>query len=127
MPHPSKSVISIAAIALVFSIPASSQDERTGSTPPANPKPFQDVGPAKNNNGTGFLERKFNLSKAEADRRLDLQSEAEAFSSSLAKQYPDAFLGLEIQHQPYRIILRVGFEIHENRANLRIMIMAAAA
>ena len=56
--------------------------------------------------GKNFLERKFNLSASEAQSRLDRQAEAEALSVELSEAYSDAFLGLEIQHEPtYKVVL----------------------
>ena len=103
-----KTAISLAAIstfALAIAIPAAAQDDEAPSEPPPNPQSFEAFGPAKNNVGAGFLQNKFNLSEDEANRRLDQQADAEALGVSLAKLFPDAFLGLEIQHQPPKVIL----------------------
>lgn len=101
----STSLTAISTFALAIAIPAAAQDDEAPTAPPPNPQSFEASGPAKNNDGAGFLQKKFNISDEEANRRLDLQAEAEALGVSLAEQYPDAFLGLEIQHQPYKVIL----------------------
>lgn len=108
------------SISLLFSIilTTSSPAQDASNTIPS----FKDVGPAKKKvDGKGYLEQRFKLSKQEADDRLDRQEEAEQLSVMLAEKYPEAFLGLEIQHEPvYQVILSMASDQFDSQIRKEI-------
>lgn len=72
--------------------------------------PASEAGPAPQASaGQGYLEKRFGLSKQQAEARLEQQAQAEALALNLSEKYADAFLGLEIQHEPqYRVVISMG-------------------
>lgn len=58
--------------------------------------------------GAAYLQERFGLSTQEADRRLALQDRAEDIAAAIARDHPDGFLGMEIQHEPvFKIVISV--------------------
>ena len=91
---------------------------------PANLPAPEDIERGKQpTGGKSFLERKFNLSASEAQSRLDRQAEAEALSVQLSEAYSDAFLGLEIQHEPtYKVVLSMASDQFDSQVRKLIPI-----
>jgi hypothetical protein len=50
--------------------------------------------------GQSYLERRFGLSREEAERRLALEDQVSDSAASLERQFEDSFLGSIIDHQP---------------------------
>lgn len=98
--------IASVTLALLLTGNAVAQQGNSQRLPPA-PEPFDQAGAAEKSSGAGYLQRRFGLSEQEAQRRLALQDEAEDFAVQLAESFPEAFLGLDIQQQPYKIVLNM--------------------
>ena len=106
MAYGMKKGLALTGLALCLSGNAMAQQGNAGSAPQA-PEPFNQIGAAERSSGAGYLQRRFGLSEQEAQRRIMFQDEAEDFAVQLAESFPEAFLGLDIQQQPYKIVLNM--------------------
>lgn len=95
------------AVLLALLSPASLMAQTSATPPPSPPDPAS-VAVTKAGAATiSYLQKRFNLGQAEAEKRFGLQSEVAVLRSRLEKELASSFAGIRVQHSPeHRVIVQ---------------------